>query len=253
MKTLHELNVHQLSYLCKHLVLDLKQLKDSTKVLDKRKWSYIISYPYFLDYFKKTDKIVNADLIIGGSFTYGWMPTTIVWKDQNFDTVVALLNKAKSRLAFLTKEELSTIKSLVNGSIVGTSKLLHFINPVDYPIWDSKIHKLIKNTEKRSSTNDVDVYLEYLTIFQKLRKHKLSKDIIDEISEKIGYKTSFARSFEMILFFSDVVTFEKSKAIKHIEGDFINKIPKYKRDEFIFISNLKKYTASDEYPIITDQ
>ena len=57
-----------------------------------------------------------------------------------------LLNKAKSG-NLLNSEELEIVKKCVNNSLVGTSKLLHFINPSIYAIWDSKIFRNI--TEKK--------------------------------------------------------------------------------------------------------
>ena len=128
-------------------LLDLYQLKtdsfrDNSYIQHKRDLSYLISYPSFIAYFSKKKTISKEDLILAGNFAYAWMPTVLVWKTHNFDLVVDILNKVKNSRSFdLSIEELESVKALVNGSVVGMSKVLHFINPYTYPIWDlSLIH-----------------------------------------------------------------------------------------------------------------
>lgn len=37
--------------------------------------NYLLSYPYFLNYFQNLESINLENLVIGISFTYSWMPT----------------------------------------------------------------------------------------------------------------------------------------------------------------------------------
>ena len=92
--------------------------------------SYIKTYPEFIQYFKNISNISKHDLVISSHFVYGWMPTIIELKFQDMEVVLNSLNKAKNG-AMLTVGELELLKKTINNSLVGLSKLLHFINPVD--------------------------------------------------------------------------------------------------------------------------
>lgn len=48
------------------------------------------------------------------------------------------LTQAKS--ADLSREPLLVPKGMVNNSIIGASRPLHFTAPAHYPIWDSRIY-----------------------------------------------------------------------------------------------------------------
>ena len=111
--------------------------------------SYIKTYPEFIQYFKNISNISKHNLVISSHFVYGWMPTIIELKFQDMEGgVLKSLNNAKNG-AMLTVGELELLKSTINNSLVGLSKLLHFINPADYAIWDSRIYRY--TTDKKSS------------------------------------------------------------------------------------------------------
>ncbi|NQU52057.1 MAG: hypothetical protein HQ522_05915, partial [Bacteroidetes bacterium] len=104
--------------------------------------SFIISYPYMISFFESRNKFTVEDLIVGVHAVYGWMPTML---DIYIDNVeedlmrgVSILNKVKSKN--INDEELKCLIHLINNSLVGTSKLLHFINPEKYSIWDSRVY-----------------------------------------------------------------------------------------------------------------
>lgn len=243
---LYNLRINDLEFLENKLQINIKKLGNDSGIEEKRILSYITSYPFFIDFFNEKKNLTKKDLVIGANFIYAWMPTVFVWKNNNFSEVLALLNKVKNKNTLLSKEEFLNIKSLINDSTVGTAKILHFTNPALYPIWDSKVNVLLGGNKK--DTNSLELYFQYLSIFKNLVKKKNAHIITKKISSKIGYEISFARAFEMILFLSDSATLKETKSIESNIGNEL-KIPRYKRDQFIFISNLKKFTANPEYPI----
>ncbi|MFT5777999.1 MAG: hypothetical protein ACI837_000947 [Crocinitomicaceae bacterium] len=245
--SLYKLRIEDLKFLQEHLALDVQALGEESGIVAKRTLSYIISYPHFVQFFKEKTPIKLQDLVLGANFVYGWMPTVFVWKNNNFDRVLELLNKVKEQDVLLTKEEFIEVQSLINKSVVGTSKILHFTNPSIYPIWDSKINVFLGGLKKK--TNVVDHYFDYLKIFQNLKIESESPKIAKGIASQVGYEISFARAFEIILFLSDPETLKASKKIKTLAQDDSPVIPKLKRDTFIFISNLTKITADPEHPI----
>lgn len=162
------INIYQLQFLEQALVLDMNLLQQSTSVADRRRFTYLTSYPYFVNFFAAKDVLTLDDLIIGGSLVYSWMPTVLVWKNNNFSAVVELLNKAKNSDSPIAESELLTISSLINGSIVGASKLLHFIKPSVYPIWDSKINEILHRGNS-VDTNSIRKYQDYLDLYTTIR------------------------------------------------------------------------------------
>lgn len=69
--------------------------------------------------------------------------------EVNLEDEVVLINKAKKGES-LDEKELDLLKRRINNSMVGLSKLLHFINPEQYAIWDSKIYRCIRGNKTAS-------------------------------------------------------------------------------------------------------
>jgi len=111
-----------------------------------------------------------GDCIVSLHIVYGWMPTipdlsrparcTAIQQA----TVVNLLNSSRARQ--LTNAELDFLAShFVNNSIVGVSKMLHFLAPDRYPIWDSRVARAWFAPAKCPYTalNNSTTYVSYLT------------------------------------------------------------------------------------------
>ena len=162
--------------------------------------SYIRSYPEFLKFFKNQEIITEHSFIIGINFTYGWMPTIFEFKSNQFDLTVNILNKVKKG-ALPTIDELNILKGMINNSLVGTSKILHFINPLLIPIWDSRVYKYLTGRISREATignpNHLLEYVNFCTIvtsdinFEKLKFH---------VESIIGYEMSPLRVVEIIMY-----------------------------------------------------
>lgn len=156
-------------------------------------------YIYFVNYYKNISGDLNKEnIVIGASFTYSWMPTILKkFKFNLLDKAIPLFNKVKSNKE-LTKEELNLLKELVNNSTVGVSKLLHFINPKKYPIYDSRVYYFIMNKNKyRDSVED---YLNYINILKELEKDIKFKNEISTQIKIPNFNISFFRAVELIMF-----------------------------------------------------
>ncbi len=136
------------------------RLKNMTK---EDTLSYDKSYDAFLRYFSSKDVITEDDLIISSNFTYGWMPTILNFKDTNFSECVEILNKSKT-VDRLEKYEIEALKRLINNSLVGSSKLLHFINPEKYAIWDSRVCNFLSGSTSKHFIEKSEIFFEYLDI-----------------------------------------------------------------------------------------
>lgn len=162
--------------------------------------SYYVSYPEFVKYFKDIDKIEKHNLIIGINFTYGWMPTILdLWTDE-FERALEILNNVKQG-RIPNEKELFILKELFNKSLVGTSKLLHFIRPDLFAIWDSRVYRYLTGDEAYANRiGDFGAYLEYLQFCEYLSKVKGYNEIHDSLEEKIGYSMTRMRTVELIMY-----------------------------------------------------
>lgn len=182
--------------------LDTLNLSDS----GERSFSYMMSYPEFLTYFENCEEITWHDFIIGSHFTYGWMPTIIklpecTEKDKN--EVIRLLEIVRTDF-LLAVNDLETLKKYVNNSMVGLSKLLHFIAPDKYAIWDSNIYKFIMGDNSAYHINKPEIYIEYLSRLRIISSDKYFNNLKKVFKEKFNMmdttRLSDIRIIELIMF-----------------------------------------------------
>jgi hypothetical protein len=103
----------------------------------------------------------------------------------------------------LTVNEIGILKKSINNSLVGLSKLLHFINPKDYAIWDSRIFRYL--TEKKSSygIDRPQLYLDYLNGIKNIEGNKDYRKLHDLISRNFEYDIYPTRASEITMFETD--------------------------------------------------
>jgi len=156
----------------KRLLKDVNKLK----MTDEDRWNFK-SYIEFLRYFRHLKVIRLNHFLIGSHFAYGWMPTMLRLFPKtkannksihNPRTVLKILNKVK-RNNTINTNEMDILKTSINNSLVGTSKLLHFINPKNYPIWDARVVKYL-NLKNHNVRN-----VEYYECFRK-RCNEIGKE-----------------------------------------------------------------------------
>jgi hypothetical protein len=193
----------------------IDQINNDT--LSEEDASYLFSYKYFLKFWEdKPKRISLKDLVVGVHFVYGWMPTIFHFKSldaSKLEEALAIINKYKNSDSIETDEpeDLEQLKVLLNNSIIGTSKLLHFINPDKYAIWDSRVHAYIRKNYEDSGIgyepNNTKNYLKYIQLLNEIKsypnfKTDFYKPLKDAIKDKYNYKISQLRAIEMILFLS---------------------------------------------------
>jgi hypothetical protein len=162
--------------------------------------SYLYSYPEFLKYFEKIDKITKHNFIIGINFSYGWMPTIFEFKSDKFDEVVEILNKVKGGVSPCINE-LNILKSMTNNSLVGSSKLLHFIKPSLIPIWDSRVYKyLLGKNHSQNSISNPDHFMDYIKFCNTVVEEDNFRDLKYYIEMQVGYEMSPVRIVEIVMY-----------------------------------------------------
>ncbi len=159
-----------------------------------------ISYIEFLRYFNDIDVITKHNLVIGINFTYGWMPTIFEFRSNNFDEAIEILNKAKKG-TIPTLDQIKVLKGLLNNSLVGTSKLLHFINPQIFAIWDSRVYRYLTGKEPYDNRiGNAEAYLLYLNFCKYLTSEPAYDKVHASIIKKVGFSMTKFRTAELIMY-----------------------------------------------------
>ena len=113
------------------------------------------------------------------------------------------MNKAKYN-ENLENKDLVILKSIFNNSLVGTSKLLHFINPKKYAIWDSRVFYFLNKNKKIKPHNyrveNIESYLNYLSLLNDLTKTKKFNVFYKIVNDKLNEQVTEFRAIELIMF-----------------------------------------------------
>jgi hypothetical protein len=128
--------------------------------------SYENEYEIFVSWFSQQDRAWTGDLVrLAGLAVYGWMPTILraegrngIKRQVNFDEIATLMlqgEKDKIDLDFL------------NGSVVGTSKFLHFWRPDYFAIWDSRIRDRLRVSAHENQIECVGRYYRDMRLASK--------------------------------------------------------------------------------------
>ena len=119
---------------------------------------------------------------------------------QNADKTLSILNEVKNGKK-INEEQLATLKSSFNNSLVGTSKLLHFINPKQYAIWDSRVFRFLNNEEPHKyKLEKPKTYIEYIEFVEKLKNDEYFDAFYLLMKQKVGYEITEYRALELAFF-----------------------------------------------------
>lgn len=166
---------------------------------DKEEDKYNKSYYHFVKYFEEKETVTEHDLVVGANFTYGWMPTILNFKSDEFSLAVSILNDAKGADR-ISDEQLITLKRLINNSLVGASKLLHFVNPNVYAIWDSRVCNFLTGKSHKQKVEKTELFWSYLDLCERVCQSEEFQYIHEKYIEKVGFNLAPKRTVEQIMF-----------------------------------------------------
>lgn len=159
--------------------------------------------------FEAWQPITWDSAVVGLHIVYGWMPTIPDLgrpADLNAaeqQAVVTLLNAARQRLLSVAEMELLK-QRLINNSTVGLSKLLHFLAPERYVIWDSRVAKAWYGQD-RVYPYRYEPPAEYLAYLGAITAWLANPDVTEQIAELRTLSPDLAtvsplRMIELVLF-----------------------------------------------------
>jgi hypothetical protein len=165
--------------------------------------SYIRSYRHILGYFAALSDLSASDLVRGAHMVYGWMPTTLDLMPRNpqitLEVGAGLLTRAKTEM--LTDAQITDLRGLINNSVIGASKLLHFVAPDRYAIWDSKVCSFVLGrAATHHCVNNVGRYRNYLNKLDTLKTDVRFREFHRSVINKVGYQVSDLRAIELVMF-----------------------------------------------------
>jgi hypothetical protein len=158
------------------------------------------SYQHFVAYFQDRQAITEHDFIIACYFTYGWMPTMLDLRGELAESI-EIANRVKSEGYIPTAEEIQRLASNINGSVVGTSKVLHFIRPDIHAIWDSRVYRYLHQQRPYIYRLEApDAYTGYLTSITELTQDRRFADALQNFNRALGYTVTPNRFIEYVMY-----------------------------------------------------
>ena len=125
-----------------------------------RRHTYLATYPGLVAIGTAPGVVNTLRFLQLATMVYGWMPRVVRVDAAHTAGVVAAFCAARA----VTSDNFYTIpiQEIADclHSVVGASKMLHFINPSVFPIWDSKIERF--RALPNSKMNSVGQYIDYV-------------------------------------------------------------------------------------------
>lgn len=153
------------------------------------------------------DDARHSGLLTLSCGVYAWMPTILKTFEPdafNEDAPVAKIRESNTAAAAVTFLAAMEKRAPLNGSWIGTSKLLHMLNPEVFPIWDGRVAARFGPISDYS-INLKKTYIYYVQFLHAELAHR--QDVIwgirDHIMAAHGYKATDLRCLELLLFSKD--------------------------------------------------
>lgn len=180
---------------------DVFQLEPTTTI--DRADSYVLSYRAIVNHFRSISEFSVSDFVLAAHAVYGWMPTILELGVDNLEeleaAVIALNHARRQRLS---DEQIEELARVVNGSLVGAIKLLHFTAPDFYALWDSNVYGFVFENRKphHYRLRDVRQYREFERTLQPLLNDSRFPQFHERVNEKVGYPVSRLRALDLVMF-----------------------------------------------------
>ena len=136
-------------------------IQNSPVVTELRSHTYLSTYPEIIALGQEAG-IQAPQFKRLALMVYGWMPRVLRIDSAHFPAALQAANAAKQATAEgFENIPIQHIADCLH-SMVGASKLLHFINPNVFPIWDSKIQAFRGLPNGNYDMSNIENYLEYV-------------------------------------------------------------------------------------------
>lgn len=124
------------------------------------------------------------------------MPTILDFRTDHFEVAVNYLERARMD-HHLGVAEVGSLAALINNSMVGASKLLHFAAPEHYAIWDSRVAKYLGATVAGRAAG-ADQYMCYNDCCRSIASSREATLLAADLSAHLGCSLSGLRALELV-------------------------------------------------------
>ena len=140
----------------------ISKINSNPIVYDLRGHTYISTYPDLINFSSSMNSGNAQEFRQLAMMVYGWMPRVL--RIDNSYTAQAIKAIDDARQATLSTYQSVCVKDIANclHSVVGASKILHFVNPTIFPIWDSKIQAFRCLPNGNYDMSNVSKYFDYV-------------------------------------------------------------------------------------------
>lgn len=158
------------------------------------------SYRHFVAFFQNRTAISEHDFVIACHFTYGWMPTMLDLRGGLVESI-ALANQVLANGYIPNPHEIQMLANNINGSVVGTSKLLHFIRPDVHAIWDSRVYRYMHQQRPYIYRLEApEAYSGYLNTISTLALDPRFAPLHRAFNNALGYNVTPNRFIEYVMY-----------------------------------------------------
>lgn len=178
---------------------------------DERESDYATSYPHLVQALQ--GRVIDATVYVQIThMVYGWMPTVLKLRSmspqaQRFSDEAKLLEGIRMG-ADASLKDLATLKASINNSIVGVSKLLHFLRPDRYAIWDSKVYAYLRSVADprwnrkidHEQVNTLAHYDDYMKAMHTFVAKPEFRSVHQHVIDTFGYPVTTLRAAEVLMY-----------------------------------------------------
>ncbi len=178
---------------------------------DLRAITYFTTYPSILALGTATVPIQLIGLHQLSVIAYGWMPRIVRLDPQHTANALAAVQQAQA--ASTSSGARVVISALADclRSVVGASKVLHFVNPAVFPIWDSNIERFRQRRDLSTSyMSQIPNYAAYMDDVHAILRDRAFPKFYSAFNARLGawltamgvapYTVSEVRAIELAAF-----------------------------------------------------
>jgi len=175
--------------------------------------SYLRSYPYLVAHVAALGRLDEGAFTAVAHLAYGWMPTVLHLHADAIAAALPCVERARQG-EVLSAAEVQQVAAAVNRSVVGASKVLHFVNPARYPIWDRRVYRFYHGTPDGRpadghfyQVNDAAAYWAYADICRQVVRlpgfatvHAAVSAQFQPLPGYAGFQVTPLRALEYVMF-----------------------------------------------------
>ena len=158
-------------------------------IYDLRSITYLLSYPSIRAFGASAGPITPDRFNQLAVMTYGWMPRIVRIDSHHLPGAIAALGAAqKATPITLHTIRVADVRECLR-SLVGASKILHFVNDAVFPIWDSNVESFrLSGPLPYKHMSTVDNYFAYANEVHRIRHEPAFPAFLSRFNDAMSFR-----------------------------------------------------------------